>query len=364
VKKSNYGSSLYYASDKNVFDALNMHKVDNATVAKLFKTRNILVSAKDKREDLAEYFSRLTHDYFDHQEIASRLGIAARRERITSMDLIGNINHEQLTTSINVLKNALEEVGNIVRLTTKGATTYIEIEYTTIDYGRSDFSQVQRKDGTIEIVETSDGLVLRNTKNEYVDDAREALVNNLSKELEEKLIRREISMYDIPDFKLRSKFFFSVANKTLGYSLYDVTSVYVYKDAPQSQSDDSGGDFDNHVERVLLRGRGVTHSELLGKLNTDEYYVVRISWRCQATSGAGHHYDIEALFADPKDCTGFSFLLAGVHELDPETGRVSDKRRTPTKSEIDEVSRAVENAAADVLKEIQAEFALLTGGAK
>lgn len=89
MKKRTHGSSLYYASDKNVFDALNQHKVDTPTVVKLFQRRNIVVSKKTPREDLAKYFSMLTHDYYDHKEIAARLGVVARRERTTSMDVSG-----------------------------------------------------------------------------------------------------------------------------------------------------------------------------------------------------------------------------------------------------------------------------------
>lgn len=39
MKKRAHGPSLYYASDKNVFDALNQHKVDTPTVVKLFQRR-------------------------------------------------------------------------------------------------------------------------------------------------------------------------------------------------------------------------------------------------------------------------------------------------------------------------------------
>jgi hypothetical protein len=44
--KRKHGPSLYYATDKNVFDALNQHKVDMPTVLKLFERRNIVVSSK------------------------------------------------------------------------------------------------------------------------------------------------------------------------------------------------------------------------------------------------------------------------------------------------------------------------------
>ena len=87
MKKPKQGPSLYYASDKNIYDAVNQSKVDNDTVQKLFERRNIVCSKKTPRSDLAEYFSQLTHDYLDHQDIANRLGIAKRRERLTSVDL-------------------------------------------------------------------------------------------------------------------------------------------------------------------------------------------------------------------------------------------------------------------------------------
>ena len=75
MKKRIRGSSFYYATDKNIFDALNEHKVDTPNVVHLFQRRNIVVSKKTVREDLAKYFSRLTHDYYDHKDIAARLGI-------------------------------------------------------------------------------------------------------------------------------------------------------------------------------------------------------------------------------------------------------------------------------------------------
>ena len=87
MTKRAHGPSLYYASDKNIFDALNQHKVDIPTIMGLFERRNIIISPKTPRDELAKYFARQIHDYHDHRDIAARLGIAPRRERITSMDV-------------------------------------------------------------------------------------------------------------------------------------------------------------------------------------------------------------------------------------------------------------------------------------
>src|ERR1700722_4374569 len=89
MKNRYHGPSLYFASDKNIFDALNQHKVDSRTVIKLFDDRNIIVSKKTPRETLALYFARLSHDFEDNQLIAARLGVAPRRERITSVKVMG-----------------------------------------------------------------------------------------------------------------------------------------------------------------------------------------------------------------------------------------------------------------------------------
>jgi len=52
-KKIKFGASLYYASDKNIFDALTRSRVNAETMQDLFLRRNIIVSTKTDREDLA-----------------------------------------------------------------------------------------------------------------------------------------------------------------------------------------------------------------------------------------------------------------------------------------------------------------------
>ena len=70
MKKHLHGPSRYFATDKNIFDALNQHKVDIPTIMELFGRRNIIVGKKTPREALANYFARLPHDYYDHKDIS------------------------------------------------------------------------------------------------------------------------------------------------------------------------------------------------------------------------------------------------------------------------------------------------------
>lgn len=356
-----HGPSLYYATDKNIFDALNQYKVDTATVMNLFQRRNIIVGKKTPREDLAKYFAKLIHDYYDHKDIAARLGIAPRRERITSMDVVGIDETEKLQVAVEQLKQELEVAGDVVQVSREGDNWAIHIQYSTVDYKLSEFSQVQVRDGTIQFVKSPDGYVVRSTQNKYLNDVRETLLGKIEKFAESPLTRVVVSLFDVPSPKLRSKFFHELVSSLPGYTRRDVTDVYVYKTKPETDDDDdesddsASSDPDTHVERVFLRGNGVTRSELLNELlDEDDYYITKIGWTATEIMGTGNTFDIEAVFADPKDCTDFSFILSGVYDV--EKGKTSARRRAPSKGEINVISRVIEAKSRELVTKLRDEY--------
>jgi hypothetical protein len=353
-----HGPSFYYATDKNVFDALNEHKVKTQTVMQLFQRRNIIVGKKTPREDLAKYFARLTHDYYDHKDIAAHLGIVPRRERITSMDVVGIGDIDGIRAAVEQLKQELESAGDVVHVSRNGDNLTMHVQYSAVDYKRNEFSQVQVRDGTIEFVGSPDGYIVRNTQNDYLNDVRETILGKIEKVAAAPLTKVAVSLFDIPSPQLRSKFFHELVNSLTGYTLRDVTDVYVYKAKPVVDDDDdelddsASSDPDTHVERVLLRGNGITRSELLNDLlDDDAYYITKIGWIAVETMGAGNVYDIEAVFADTKDCTGFSFILKGVFPA--EGGQVSARRRAPESVEIDAISRVIESKSRELVGQVQ-----------
>lgn len=367
MKKRAHGPSLYYASDKNVFDALNQHKVDTSTVARLFQRRNILVSKKTPREDLARYFSTLTHDYYDHREIAARLGVVSRRERTTSMDVSGVSDTDELQGVVEQVRKELEASGDTVQVTRDGDNLSIQVQYSEIDYKRSEFAQVQVRDGTIDFVKSATGYVVRNTQNDYLNGIREMLLAKAEKVASVPLTKVVISLFDIPAAKLRSKFFHELVTSLPGFVRRDVTDVYVFKAKPESEATDGEDNddeaSDSHVERVFLRGNGVSRSEILNELlDEEDYYITKMGWTAAEIMGAGNVYDIEAAFSDPKDCTGFSFILSGVFPF--EDGKISARRRPPHKSEIDAISRVIESKARDLIAALRDEYAGTDSGSE
>ena len=229
MKTRAHGPSLYFATDKNIFDALTHRKVDVATIRTLFEERNIVVSPKTPREELASYFARLNHDFDDHQRIAARLGVVPRRERITSMEVVGIEEADALQAAVTKLKNDREALGDVVHVSRDGKDLTVLIQYTTVDYSRTEFSQVQTRDGTIEFVSGPEGYTVRSTQNDYVCEARDALLSAIEKDTATALTKTVVSLFDIPDAKFRSRFFVSLMDENPDFQRIDVLAVYVYK---------------------------------------------------------------------------------------------------------------------------------------
>lgn len=356
MKNKKHGPSFYYANDKNIFDALNEHKVDAETVAGLFEKRNTLVSSKDSRESLARYFSSLPHDYFDHKDIANCLGVVSRRERVTSLDLVVAIDakSDHLDQAIVEATRALQEDGNVVQTTRSAETVTLHVQYIKIDYGRSEFNQIQTKDGSIEFHKTPQGYTIRSTQNEYMNNVRDGIVENISRASSSGAERREVSLLAWPDPNARSNFFFDLFTGIPGYDHRDVTDIYVYKPTENTDALEIFEDSDSHVIKVSLKGTGVTRSAFLSDLAGQGYYTFRVGWKSQDKGAQGNVYAIEAVFADPEKCIGFSYILLGVHQNN--NGTIQKQRRAPMKGEISEVSRAVEMRARELMEELRSGF--------
>jgi len=387
MKKPLYGPTIYYATDKNVFDALNQHKVTKSAIQSMFLRRNILVSPETPRLDLAAYFSLLNHDYKDHQDIANRLGVVARRERTTSMAIDGVKDRSDLAAAIDDVKKELEETGDLVRITKHDSRIVMVIRYSTIDYRRSEFTQTQQRTGRIEFLGSGPRYVVRSTHSDYVIRIRDEVFERLAKNTSVSLEKFVISLSPFPNPEDRSAFFNDLINELDGFTVYDVKQAFAYKARPRGFSGDfdddesfdseeeaddeeenEGGEIESgtavkdrrrdeeaklgsHIDHVSLKGVGVTRSSFLIDALDDGYYIVRTRWEARKTLAPGQIYIIEALFTDPAICDEFSFMLRGVFPL--EEGRVSKRQVAPQPDDIDEVSRAIEATAQRLLAQLR-----------
>ena len=79
--------TIYSASDKSLYDALNQSNVTNADLRSLFLSRGILVSSDSNRKHLAKHFARLFHDYRDYQALARLFGGSVQRKKYQHSEL-------------------------------------------------------------------------------------------------------------------------------------------------------------------------------------------------------------------------------------------------------------------------------------
>ncbi|MEH6800937.1 MAG: hypothetical protein V7681_16730 [Halopseudomonas sabulinigri] len=354
LKKRTFGPAMYYASDKNVFDALNQYRVDSATLANLFERRNIIVSKKTARDDLAEYFSRLPHDFYDHKTISEKLGVVPRRERTTSMNLVGKIDPDELKSAIEIVTKELKAEGDVVHLSRNENNFILRVQYSVIDYKKTEFAQLQVKDGIVEFIKTDEGYLISNAQNDFINAVRDEIVTKVEALGPEEIERITVNLFEVTDPQLRTQFFIDLSTGLEGYTRRDVSDVYVYK--PKLSEDDgelASDEHETHIEKVLLKGNGVTRSSLLLDLvKDDSFYIFKMCWTAQLVLGNGNVFSVEVMFADPKNCTGFSILIKSVY---PYINGSLGKKRAPLKSEIDAMSRLIEKTAREQMQKLKAE---------
>lgn len=348
--KKPFGPSLYFASDKVIFDAMNHSQVTTDAIRELLAERGIIVSPKTAKYELAQYFSRLTADYFDHQNIAIKLGKTARRERITYAEISESLSQSEIIDAVSSVKGALEAQGNAVAIEVKGARILVTLQYDFIDYTEVEFRQVQARDGVIEFLQDLTGkYVVRSTQNSEIDIAVDQVFIAINAHREIPVKQNRISLEGVADPVQRCKFFESLVQGIEQHSFVTVTEAFCYKPkatASLAEDDDEPKDLEDqpNVVRVTLKGTGVTKSFVIDDLYAKGYYIVKAVWRVKPTKSLDADvFELEAQFGEPITCTNFSYQARSAIIF--EDGKLTDKKRTPKSEEQDALFRLIEAAA-------------------
>lgn len=346
---------LYYASDKAVYDALLQYNFKNSDMKDLFLSRGIIISPDTERDAAALYFSRLNHDYYDHQKIAAIFGAGVKKERISVAHVSNSFSDAKLEVVAQGLKEHLEATGSEVKFTWVGKKLEIEIKYEEYNSNKSEFKQAVERHAVIEIDTSVDGISIRNPQNKFIDSAKETLVDILAKNNGgAELIVKEIQMRTLVNNKLRTQFFRNLLQSLAGYKFKDVTDVYVYNPKIKGAASDDD-DIGIHITKASLKGEGLLSSpELKGLLETG-FYVCRVVWTTLAASEKSDVYELEAQFSDPDNCEKFSYAVKGRYKLNDQGHH--NKHRVACESTVErKMLKLIEGAAVKALDAVQAEF--------
>jgi len=342
--------NLIYASDKAVKDALIQHKFTKSDLKEIFLSRGILVSNETEREELALYFSRLNHDYYDHKLLSSVLGVSSRREKTSITNVNNVITSDAVEKIMHKIKEDQSNEGDeaSVKLTNNGAE--IKLKYTQIDYNKSEFKQVVEKEAIISIEIKKDGLAIRYPLNDYIGNVKNSLLDEVSKEIEEDevLVVDELELRDIVSAKDRTSFFTALIKHMPNYILYDVSDVYVYHPKEFQEEDDLGV----HISKATLKGEGVLESSELKSLYKKGFYIWKIRWTAKGGSYDSDLYEFEAQFSDAENCSKFSYLICGFYKYKSDKVFVSSKKAVPSIEEV-RLGKLIEDAAQLSRKELE-----------
>ncbi|MBT2791944.1 hypothetical protein [Paraburkholderia strydomiana] len=355
-----FGPSLYFASDKVIFDSINQRAVNVDLVRELLEERGIFVSTKTSKEELAKYFSRLTADYFDHQSIASKLGRIAKKERFTAFDIDNEIERDQIVDAVKEMKKEADDRGEVLNFDTSNPDRIvIEIAYDHIDYTKTELRQVQPRDAIIEFIkDTSGKYSVRNTHNNYTDSVVEKICKFLGEASGETISKTTVNLQSHPEATKRTAFFEALIKGVDNHELVTVTEAFCYKPPKGKLQDDDDDDNDEKeledsplVERVGLRGRAVTKSLVIDGLYKSGYYIIKVIWQVKPKISLDSDiFELEAQFSEPGDCTGFSYQTKRV--LIFEEGKITDKTRHPKAAEEAALAQMIEQAAKSAYKAI------------
>ena len=349
---------LYSVTDKALFDALNTSKINNSELRDLFLSRGVIISTETKREELAREFSKYNHDYYDHQKIASAMGVVQRKEKTTTSDYTTDVDKESLETTLNILKKQVTEEKDLcIWHEDKNGNYIVDITYETPDYTKSDFKQIVKKEATITIEKTDSGYTVRYPDNPKVKGYEKTIRESVASTAEETgqgFDSTRINLASVEDPDARTRFFQKLLYKMDGIEPIDVTDVYVFHPKPTDDEKDNSGDSGIHISRASLKGEGVLQSDELQEFYNRGFYISKIRWKFEEKLVGSDIYVMEAMFGEPETFEDFSYITRGKFKYKTK----GEYNKNPSKLDKKEelwISRLIEDTARGIVDEIVAE---------
>lgn len=335
--------SIYSASDKALFDALNQSTVSIADLRQLFLNHGIVISRATSRKALAAHFSRLAHDYDDFQALAKLFDTGQRRERSTSLRVESKAQLSDFEAAAHEIVEKLKADSDSASVSIgMDGTVQINVRYKTFHFNKSEFRQVETKDAVISLEQEGGTIVIRGPQNEKVDGICRDLMSVVEKTVDGKLDIDEISLEYFPEPTDRTLFFVKLIENVPGYKKHDVTDVYVFKpktkESSTAISDEEADSVDQedeepvlgiHITRASLKGEGVLESDEMQSLISKGFYISKIVWQAKEALFDSDIFEFEAQFTEPESCTRFSYLIRGHYKYQ------GDKQYSKSKTQLD-----------------------------
>ena len=344
--------SLYFASDKAIFDALTQRSLTGAELRKVFLSRGIVISNESDKKFLASRFSALFHDYYDYRNLSLLVGGRDGREKTTNVVVTTEVSKDQLTDSLTSVKEWLvDNQHEQAEVSVQGDQLKLTVKYQKLDFSQAEFRQVVEKTAEVTLEKHGSGWKITGPMNDKFKDITEQLYSQIEIVTEKDVDTRTISLAAISDAGIRTNFLRSLIRNLKEMEVIDVVDVstfnpndredddldlsddaLVVEDSIEVESDDDDtedeGDQDvllsmrqpeakTHkiirIDKASLKGKGVLESKQLLELEGHGFYMWKIRWTAREKLVGSEIVQFEAQFGDQAKYCDFSYIVKGVY---------------------------------------------------
>ncbi|MCE0812929.1 hypothetical protein [Buttiauxella sp. S04-F03] len=339
-------SNIYFATDKNIYDALHHKRITITKLRDILLTKGIIVSSELSKEELIEEVCKLPQGFNDLDALKELVQTYDKRESTTNVKLNTVSSQNELKAAAEQIKKKLTTgAGETVSITAKkDGSLSIEVNYQDIDLSRTALRQIDNRNIKIEMKPGDCNVDIRMPQNQKAKDVVTLFQSELSKIKSVDVEKFEISLEAVTTPVLRSQFFQELMNGLNGYEIDDVTNVELNRYKSQNSDDEDDEEIETgFVKKAVLKGESVNSSGIFSQLHNKGYYIGRIAWSATPKNGVGDRILVEAFFKNAEKCSDFSYQIKGMNNHRPNGYNVSI--RAANDFEKKEISSLIESSA-------------------
>lgn len=306
---------MFYKHDKDISDALKQKTPSKNKLQDHLKTKGLLLSTEDDKEDIAEYIAPWFTSFFDQKFIVEEKGGGNTQKKYNNVEVASEYDSEALKDILKDIKRD-KDLGMNFTIKSFENSTIIEDSYTTPDFTKNVLSQNIPKTAEIEIIKTPEGKTLiRSNNDEYAKKISSIVRSKLREKNPESYDEFVVSFSAITDSTIRTNFFLNLTKDIEGYKITDMKSVAVGKidGADSNEYEDEEDKTLGYIKRVMLNGGSVHQSPELMSLLDKGFYITRIEWTMESDLLSGEKIDLYAEFKDTDKCSDFMYAIQKVY---------------------------------------------------
>lgn len=345
--------SLYFASDKAIYDALTQRSLTSAELRKVFLSRGIVISNESDKKFLANRFSALFHDYYDYRNLSLLVGGRDSREKTTNVVVTTAVTKDQLTDALTSVKEWLvDDQHEQAEVAVHGDQLKLTVKYQKLDLSQAEFRQVIEKTAEVILEKQGSGWKITGPMNDKFKDITDQLYSQIEIVTDQDVATRTISLEAIPDVGIRTNFLRNLIRNLKDMEVVDVVDVstfnpkdredddldlsdeaLVIEDSIEVESENEGEEGEDgdpeaeldrpqletsvhkiiRIDKASLKGKGVLESKQLLELEGHGFYLWKIRWKARERLVGSEVVLFEAQFGNQAKYCDFSYIVKGVY---------------------------------------------------